>query len=138
TLRVQGQYKEALEYLDKAEEIALRYKDDLELGRVRQLRAHILYQQGHLLEGEQVAKTVKELGDRLNNMELKVWAYQRLAQFESKKHQFDKAVEWLDQAERWCKELNWSRELAWTTSDRTSILMQQGNVTAAETLLEES
>lgn len=138
TLRVQGQFEEALEYLDKAEEIALRYKDDLELGRLRQLRAHILYQEDHLLEGEQVAKTVKELGDRLNNLELKVWAYQRLAHFESKKLHFDKAEEWLDQAEKWCKELNWSRELAWTTADRTSILMQQGNITAAETLLMES
>jgi len=135
TFRVQKNYEQTLERLDKAKEIALRCEDHIALGRAEQLRAHILNQQGNVLEGERVAKTVLGIGERLNNLELKVWASQKLAEVESKNQHFEEALQWLDQTEKWCLELEWSRQLAWITYDRASILIQQGSTSDSEPLL---
>lgn len=137
--RVQGQYDKALtEYLDKAEEIARQHKDYAELGRVIYMRSNILADQNDLLKAEKLAETALEIGERLNDLELKIVAVHRLSKFECNRQQFNKALEWLDRAEQWCRELDSSRELAWNMYLRGTTLIQQGNVTAAEPFLMQS
>lgn len=137
-LWVQGRYEKALEYLDEAEAIAQRYKDDLELGRAGNVRSDILAKQGYLLEAEQVAAAMLERAERLNNMELKIQAAYRLAGLESQKQHADKALEWLDRGKQWCEEANSSEGLAWNMYLRGVILMQQGDPAAAEPFLTQS
>lgn len=137
-LRVLGQYEKSLDYLKKAEEIAFRYKDEAELGRTMEVYANILYNQGFLKETERVARTILEIGERLNDLELKARAAQRLAESEAAQQQFDKALEWLDQSEKWCSGVGWSRGLAWNAHLRGKILIRQGNAAAAEPFLIQS
>src|SRR5205085_10889523 len=110
----QEQYKKALtECLQKTEEIALRYNDNVLLGRIAEIQSDILSEQGHLQEAEQLAGTILDIGEQLNHLELKHLAAYLLASYESKNHQLDKALAWLDQSEKWCKELDWKRGEAW-------------------------
>lgn len=135
-LWVQGQYERALaECIERAEKIALLFENDTELGRVSDVRSEILYNQGYVLEAEEVATTVFNIGERLDNLELKIFAAYRLSEFESRKRHFEKALEWLDRREQWCKELGWSRALAWTTYRQGVTLLEQGNSSIAETFL---
>ena len=137
--RVQGQYDKALtEYLDKAEEIARQHEDDPELGRVIYVHSNILADQNDLQKAEKLAETALEIGERLNDLELKIVAVHRLSKFECNRQQFNKALEWLDRAEQWCRELDSSRELAWNMYLRGLTLIQQGNVIAAEPFLMQS
>jgi len=138
-LWVQGQYDKTLKAcLENAEAIALRYKDDKELGRLSDTLSDILYENGDLQEAEQLAVKVLEIGERLNDLELRILAAYRLSVFESKRGQFDKALEWLDRREQWCRELNWSRALAWTLYRRGTTLIELGNTTIAEAPLIQS
>jgi tetratricopeptide (TPR) repeat protein len=137
-LWMQGQYEKALEYLDRAEAIAQRDKNDLELGRASNIRSDILAKQGHLPEAEQVARMTLEKAERLNNVELKILAAYRLADLEAQKQQVDKALEWLDRGEQWCKETSLSHELAWNMYLRGVILIQRGDLAAAELFLTRS
>ncbi len=137
-LWIQGHHEKALEYLDKAEAIAQRYTDDLELGRIGNVRSDILAKQGYLLEAERVAASMLERAERLNNMELKIQAAYRLAGFESQKQHADKALEWLDRGKQWCEEANSSEGLAWNMYLRGVVLTQQGDPAAAEPLLIQS
>jgi len=134
----QGQHEKALEYLDESRKIACRYEDEIELGRADNIRFEILYRQGHMLEAEQVAQAMWERGKQCDNLELKILAVYQLAQCESKKGQFDKALEWLDRSEEWCRELGWWRRLAWNMYLRGVTLSQQGNILGAEPYLIES
>lgn len=102
------------------------------------VRSHIQAMQGHLLEAEQVAKTMLELGEQIDNLELKVWAVYRLSGLASKKQMFDEALSWLDQAEIWCKELKWLRGLAWMMYRRGATLILQKNSMNAEQFLLQS
>jgi predicted negative regulator of RcsB-dependent stress response len=134
-----GEYaKEVTEYLDKAREIAIRYNNEAELGLVEHTCVDVLFDQGHLIEAEQLAKTVLEIGERVNNPELKILGAYRMALIESKKEHFDKALESLDQCDQWCKELNWKRRSALIMYYRGATLLRQGNATAAEQFLEQS
>jgi tetratricopeptide (TPR) repeat protein len=137
-LRVRGQYEKALEYLKKAKDIAFRHKDEAELGRTMEVYANILYNRGHLVETEQAAREILEIGERLNDLELKARAVQRLAESKAGQQQFDEALAWLDRSEQWCSELGWSRGLAWNALLRGTILIQHGNTTAAEPFLLQS
>ena len=110
----------------------------LELGWIYFLRSDILFNQGHLLAAEQLSKTMLEIGQRLNDLEMKVWAIQWLSNSEVQRQHFSKALEWLDQGEAWCKESGWSRGLAWITYRRGAILVQQKNVQKAEEVLMQS
>ena len=138
----QGQLEKALKYLEQSKEIASRNThtlySQLELGRISNIRIGILFLQDHLLEAEQVAETIWERGKRLDNPELKILAAYRLAECASKKGQFSKALQWLNESEEWCKELGWSRRLAWNMYLRGAILMQQGKNLDAEQFLTES
>ena len=137
--RVQGQYDKALTgYLDKAEEIARQHEDDAELGRVIYVHSNILADQNDLQEAEKLAETALEIGERLNDPELKIVAVHRLSKFDCNRQQFNKALESLERAEQWCRELDSSRELAWNMYLRGTTLIQQGNVTAAEPFLMQS
>jgi tetratricopeptide (TPR) repeat protein len=135
---VQGEYEKALEYLDKAEEVARRYKDVTELGHVVYVRSKILTHQGHIPEAEKLARSLLEIGEQLNDRELKILAVHRLAQFETAKQQYDKALEWLARGEQWSRELNASHELAWNIYHQGATLIEQGNTTRAESYLIES
>ena len=137
--RVQGQQEKALtEYLDKAEEIAIRYKDEAELGWINHTRSHILYSQGRLVEAERAIETTLRIGEQFNDLQMKAWAVQQLSTLESHKQRFDQALEWLDRGDTWCREVDWSRGLAWIMYRRGTILIQQGNTVDAESLLEQS
>lgn len=129
---VQEQCEKALGYLDEAEEIAFRYKDEIELGRVENERSDILFQQGHQAEAEQVARRIMEIGKQLKNLELKSIAVYRLSKFEAQKQHFDKALEWLALGEKWSGEFGWSRGLAWMLYRRGTILIHQEHFTDAE------
>jgi tetratricopeptide (TPR) repeat protein len=137
-LWIQGRHEKALQYLDKAEAIAQIYQDDLELGRVGNVRSDILAKQGYLLETEQVAASMLERADRLNNTELKIQAAYRLADLESQKQHADKALEWLDRGKQWCEEANSSEGLAWNMYLRGIVLIQRGDPAAAEPFLIQS
>jgi tetratricopeptide (TPR) repeat protein len=136
---VQGQDEKALtEYLEKAEEIGRRYNDDIELGRIGNERSSILFKQKHVLEAEQFARRMLEIGERHNNLELKTLASSQLSRFASAKGQFDEALEWLERGEKWAKESGWTRGLAWLLYRRGTTLIQQGNAAVAERFLMQS
>ncbi len=137
-LWVQGRHEKALEYLEKAEAIAQRYKDDLELGRVDNVRSNILVRQGYLLEAKVVAESMLERGERLNNTELKIQAAYRLAELESQKQHADEALRWLDRGEQWCKEAHSLQGLAWNLYLRGVILIQRGDLSTAVPFLTQS
>lgn len=135
---VQGQYEIALNCLDKAERIALRYKNDIELAWIYNIRSHILSHRGHMAEAEQLAIKMLEIGKLLNHLGLKVRAANRLSTIEFQKHQFDKALDWLDRSDGWRAEISWSRGAAWSMCLRGTTLIAQGNIAIAEPLLMQS
>lgn len=136
---VQGQDDRALTgYLDRAEEIARRLKDEIELGRIEHARSAILSNQGKLLEAEQMATEILEIGERLKDLELKALAAYRLAECEGIRSHFDEALVWLDKGERWSRELDWERQLAWNLQLRGTMLIQQGAPDEAEQYLIQS
>lgn len=135
-LWAQGRYTEVLiGYLDKAEEIASRYNDEIELGFVSNLRWDTIFSQGRFEEAEELSKKVLEIGNRLNEVELKILSTEQLATLEAMKQHYDKALAWLDVSDPWCQEQNWSRQLAWNSYFRGSTLVQQGEALAAEPFL---
>ncbi|HJT56318.1 MAG TPA: NB-ARC domain-containing protein [Ktedonobacteraceae bacterium] len=134
----QGQYEAALDYLDKSGDVARRHGDIVELGRADNIRFDIVYRQGRMQEAEQIAQAMWDNGNQSASLELKILAVYRLAQCALKRGQFDKALEWLDQSEVWCRKLCWSRRLAWNMHLRGVTLSQQGNIPAAEPFLLES
>lgn len=136
--RVQGEYEKALEYLAKAEEIARRYEEEVELGRAAYIRSTILSKQGHLLEAEQLVREMLEVGERLNSLELKASAAYRFSEFEAKKLAFDKSLQWLEQGDQWCGELGWKRQLAWNLYLQGTILLMRRDTTASEQSLMQS
>jgi NB-ARC domain len=132
----QGRYTEMLiGYLDKAEEIARRYKDDIELGFVLNLRSDTLFNQGHFQEAEVLSQTVLEIGKQQNEVELKILSVEQLAILEAIKQHYDEALALLDIGDQWCQEQNWPRKSAWNSHFRGSILSQQGESLAAEPFL---
>ena len=135
---VQGEYEKALEKGLKAEEIALRYNDERELGRVSHTLTDILSRRGALREAEQRAQEMLERGERFTYLKLKALAIYRLSELQARKHEFEQALECLDRGEQWCKELGWSRGLAWTIYLRGITLIQQGESAAAEPYLLQS
>jgi tetratricopeptide (TPR) repeat protein len=136
---VQAQHSKALsEYLEKAEEIALRYKDEVELGRARNIRANILFYLGYIQQAEQLAETVLKISERLNSLELKILIAYRYAEFEAEKQQFDKALEWVNQGEECARELGSSRAVAWYMYQRGLNLILDGKITDAEAFLIQS
>lgn len=132
---LQGEYERALDYLEKAEEIARRYENDAQLAHIFYLRSRTLTVQGHVAEAEQLARTLLGIAEKLTDLELKILVAHHLAQFEATKQLFDKALEWLTQAEQWCRDLNTSHELAWNMHHQGTIYMQQGDVAKAELFL---
>jgi tetratricopeptide (TPR) repeat protein len=134
----QGQYTKAQNCLDQAEEIAVRYQDEMELGRSANIRFGVLFEQKHFSAAEQVAYRMWERAEQMDDLELKILAVYRLAECESHNQQFNRALQWLDQSEQWCIELGWSRRLAWNLSLRGATLILQGKVVEAEPLLTQS
>lgn len=135
----QGQYNQQLvDHLMKAEEIAIRYNNDTELGLVGHTRVDVLYHQGHFIEAEQLARKVLEIGGRINNLELLILASYRLSLIAATKGQFDKAQEWLNQCEQWVTTLKWTRRMAWIAYYRGALLLQQQDPIAAEPFLIQS
>ncbi len=131
----QGQYEKALERLEQARMILTRCNDEVELGWIAELHADILCNQGKPLEAEQLAKTMLDIGERLNNLETKGWATYRLSKIALTQQQFDEALEWLDKGEGWFSELNHLRGLTWIMYRRGTTLRQMGNSMAAESCL---
>jgi tetratricopeptide (TPR) repeat protein len=133
---LQEQYDKALsEYVEKAEEIALRYNDLLELGRARDIRIAVWHSQRRLQEAEQLAKKLLKMGEDINSVELKHLAAYRLSRTYYRQNKFDDALALLDRSEQWCKELGWSQRLVWIMYGRADIFIQQGKKDSAEELL---
>jgi tetratricopeptide (TPR) repeat protein len=135
---VQGRNDDSLECLDKAVEIAQRYQDDGEIGRVNYIRSNILASLGHMQEAESLVKTIFEIGERLNDMEIKMLAAFRFSEFETEKLQFSKALEWLARGDKWSREIGWIRGLAWNMYNWGNTLIKQGNSSDAEDYLIQS
>jgi len=136
---VQEHYDKALvEYFERAYEVAARYKDDAELGRASHTLSDILYKQGNVQEAEHLVEKMLEIGEQRNYLKLKALAAYRLSEFESKKHHFNEALQWLDKSEKWSRELGWTRGLAWIMYRRGITLIQQEDYSSAETFLEQS
>lgn len=135
-LWLQGQYERALvEYVDKAEEIALQHDDMIELGRVQDIRIAVWHSQRHMEDAEALARTLLKRGEDLNNIELKHLATYRLSRIRYRQNRSDDALALLDQSEQWCKVLGWSQRLVWIMYGRADIFIQQGKKDEAEELL---
>ena len=135
---LQGQYERALvECVEKAEEIALRYHDMVELGRVRDIHIAVWHSQRRLEDAERLAKVLLKMGEDLDSIELKHLATYRLSRTYYRQDKLDDALALLDQSEQWCKELGWSQRLVWIMYGRADIFIQQGKKDAAEELLRE-
>jgi len=142
--RVQGQTKRAIECLAEAEKIARDYNNEAELGRIWCQRAILFLQQNELSQAKQRAQAALEVGERLDDLELKILAASRLSEIETKsetepkRERLNKALVWLAQAEHWAEELRSSRELAWTMFRRGNVKLELGETTLAEFSLEQS
>ncbi|MDQ2905492.1 MAG: NB-ARC domain-containing protein [Ktedonobacteraceae bacterium] len=139
TFWVQGEYKQAWSRgLQRAEEIARAHGDRRELARVYHTHADILAQRGCIQEGEHLAEAMLKIGQDTDYVKLKALAVYRLSECASRKRQFGRALELLDQGENWCKEAGWLRCLAWNKYLRGVTLIQQKNMHAAEPFLRQS
>lgn len=125
-------------YLDKAEEIATRYHDEIERGLIGNMRWDILCFQGRFEDAKQMAQTILEIGERRDNLELKTKAAYRLAELAANEQQFSLALAWLERGDEWARGLSWSRRLAWNMYLRGTVLIQQGDLSAAEQALKQS
>jgi hypothetical protein len=106
-----GQYtEELLGYLDTAEAIARRYNDEIELGFVSNLRWDILFHQGKLQEAEALSKAALEIGERLDDFELKILSAEQLSELETSRRNFAQAFIWLDLSGASTKLTNISRD----------------------------
>ncbi len=124
--------------LDKAEEIANRYNDEIELGFVSNLRWDTIFSQGRFEEAEALSKKVLEIGKRHHEVELKILSTEQLATLEAMRQHYEEALAWLDLSDPWCQEQNWSRQIAWNSYFRGSILAQHREALAAEPFLTRS
>ena len=142
--RVQGQTNRAVECLAEAEKIARDYNTEAELGRIWCMRAILFLHQNELPQAKQWAQAALEVGKQLDDLELKILVVHRLSEIESKsetepkRERLNKALDWLAQGERWARELQSSRELAWTMFRRGSVLLELGETTEAEFSLKQS
>ncbi len=127
-----------LDQLTRAEEIALRYGNNNDLGEVWSTRIDMLAYLGRLEEALQVAHDMLARGEEKNNLRLKWLAGNRLAYREADRGNFEQAFFWLGQAEKWTTEPESSRCLAILFHARGVILLQQENFEAAEPLLLQS
>ena len=138
-LWAQGRYTQTLlSLLDKAEEIAERYHDEIEWGFVSNLRWDTIFSQGRFEEAEALSKKVLEIGKRHNEVELKILSTEQLATLEAMRQHYDEALAWLDLSDPWCQEQHWSRQIAWNSYFRGSILTQHRKALAAEPFLVQS
>ncbi|MBV9229637.1 MAG: hypothetical protein JOZ18_10020, partial [Chloroflexi bacterium] len=138
SLWVQGKDRKAIMYLVRAVFLAFQQNDEPELARVCHTLADIMAKHGHLQEAQQVAETMLGIGEQHDHLKLKALATYRLAEFASKRQEFDQALAWLSQGEAWCKTVGWVRCLAWNMYLRGTILIQQGEMIEAERCLEQS
>ena len=136
--RVQGQTKRAVECLAEAEKIARDYNTEAELGRIWCQRAILFLHQNELSQAEQLTQAALEVGKRLNDLELKILAVHRLSEIESKRERLNEALSWLAQGERWAKDLQSLRELAWNMFRHGAVLLELGETTKAESSLKQS
>ncbi len=75
----QGRYTETLlGYLDKAEEIAHRYNDEIEVGFVANLRWDTFFNQGLFKEAAELSQKVLDIGKQQNEVELKILSTEQL------------------------------------------------------------
>ena len=91
-----------------------------------------------LSQAEQLTQAALEVGKRLNDLELKILAVHRLSEIESKRERLNEALSWLAQGERWAKDLQSLRELAWNMFRHGAVLLELGETTKAESSLKQS
>lgn len=130
-LRLQSQNDKALLYLGEAERIAQQYNDEVGFAMATQIRSRVLQQQGLLGDAEQLVRSTMETAERLDHLELKVWAICRI-------FEFDERLDMLEQAEDWARQLGWTRALAWIKYQRGETLIERGEIEEAESFLERS
>jgi tetratricopeptide (TPR) repeat protein/GTPase SAR1 family protein len=135
----QGRYTETLiGYLARAEEIAYRYNDAVELGFVLNLRWDIIFSRGQFEEAKTISQKVLDIGNQENEVELKILSTEQLATLIAIEQQYNEALALLDTSDLWCREQNWPRKRAWNNHFRGSILIQRGETLAAEPFLMDS
>lgn len=131
----QGHDDDALKYLNDAEIMALQRGDSVELVEAWYVYSHILSEHNHLAKAERLLQKAMEMSEQLDILELKALCAERMAHLAYKRQRFDKALEWLDQGEKWSEDIGWSRMLAWITYLRGMVQIKQGDDVAAESSL---
>ncbi len=129
---------QAMEYYCKAEEIAQRYGNDLELGRAWFYQSYLLLSKGKLTEAEKLAQQVLDKGKQLDNPYLQTLALEQLADLETEKGNVDKAAEWLCQGESIARNSNLPRRVCVFLYRRARNSITKGDYLAAEFLLEQA
>jgi hypothetical protein len=131
----QGHFQQAKKLLQKAAQIAIHAKDQLELGFDVDRFSQFLIDSGKSSAGKRVALAALKIGKEMNNRQLQALAAYRLSGAESLEGNLEASIRWLDQGEIWAKEIGWSRALAWYIWRRGVHLVRAGYYNEAEQYL---
>ncbi len=131
----QGKWDECLQRLEKAEAIARRYGDKVELGLALERVADYWIERGNPQPGKQLAYEALKAGEESGDLRLKALAAYRLSMAESAEGNLETSLKWLDKGEVWVREIGWSRALVWYLRRRGANLVEAGRYTEAEPYL---
>jgi len=129
---------ETSEYLDKAELILEKFDDRSQLVEVWATRAQILIGYDELDEAEGLARRILDAGERLDDLVIMGMGARHLGIIENLRGEYDKAHEWLNQAEKWARQLGSPRNIAAALHLRAGVSIAQNHWGEAEMSLNEA
>jgi tetratricopeptide (TPR) repeat protein len=135
----QGIVDETLtERLDRAEKLAVEYKNNDDLKGIWRLRMSVLRHKQLLADAKQLALKLVELGERSNDVKVVYHGAYHLSAIESALHNENEVAKWMDKAEACADELKASWAIYAVRYRRGANLVLQGKYLAAEELLLQS
>jgi tetratricopeptide (TPR) repeat protein len=131
-------YDEALTYLKQAEILANGQRNEYELVQIQYIRSNILARKNRQIEAEQIMLSALEMSKNLNNLHLVVLCLDQLAQIAIRQKDFEKGLKWLEQDEKLCITIGWSRGLSWSYYLQGVAFFKQGKLQEAEQFFSKS
>jgi hypothetical protein len=140
---LQGEREKGLQYLARAEEIALQEHNDRLLADVSYMRANELLNKSPLTpkasaEAEILLQKSLAISTEQHFPQIKSMAASRLGQIIGERGAYNQALALLQIAEHAASEIGWQRGLAWAKYRRGCVKLAMQSLTEAKTLFNES
>ena len=124
--------EDIMQHLKVAEEIAARHKHYADLGEAWSTRLTILIYSGRFAESERLLQSLQQIAEETGDPQLLYLSAYRHSELETEKQNYDTAIEWIDEAEKWVRQLGSQRFLGKMLHWRGAIKARQNDFIEAE------